>query len=273
MMAILVFYFVPISEVFAASWNLEKGKSQFIITNSFYQTEEFFDKTSNKKKQPEFTKFESDYLYEYGYNDYITIGFHPRLQRISQETSGKKLVDSGLSSLDAFARIGLIKKSNLLYKDDGFVFSLQPLLKLSPPNAKNKDFSVTSDQWDFEMRTLTGYSFKYFDNYHFVNAEMGYRLRDGEPSNEVFFDGTLGVRFRGTYMFLGQIFYTTSIQEDSNKSVSIANPLDYELTKVQFSVVKEINKKYSLQLGVFKNIDGENTGVGNGGLLSLWINF
>jgi len=271
---VAIFLLFPL-QGYAASWTLEEGKSQLIITNSFYHTKEFFDKTSNKQKQPKFTKFESDYLYEYGYNDKLTIGFHPRIQRISQDApSGRNLSDTGIASIDAFARVGVFNKSKIFHDDDALVLSIQPLVKLSPPNnSSNKNFSVTSDQSDFEIRSLAGYSFKYLDNYHFINAEIGYRLREGDPSNEIFFDGTLGVRFQDTYMFLGQIFYTSSIQENTNKGVSLSNPLDFELTKLQFSMVKEINKKYSLQLGIFKNIDGENTGVGNGGLVSLWINF
>ena len=70
-----------------------------------------------------------------------------------------------------------------------------------------------------------------------------------------------------------QGFSTFGVGPAGNAALQGGNPFNYDLIKVQGSVVKTITPKTSIQLGAFQDIWGRNIGKGSGGLLSLWYQF
>jgi ribosomal protein S19E (S16A) len=48
---------------------------------------------------------------------------------------------------------------------------------------------------------------------------------------------------------------------------------DYYTVKAQASLVRQVTKNTSVQLGVFKEVLGKNSGNGLGATVSLWYSF
>ncbi len=260
--------------VCAAAWGQEKGKSQVISTLTYFSSDNYFDNRGIERSQPKFTKFSTDALYEYGFNADLTFGFQPRFDVASQKlTIAGEVKNSGVSSIDFFLRFQLMDESEKFLDGDNWVISIQPKIVAPGFDSKNNALPITTEQWDAELRMLSGYSFRAFNNeYHYVNVEAGYRKRFERPSDEFFFDATLGFRYTEDWQLLGQVFYTKSL--DVGKSgLSLVSNRDYSLTKAQVSVIKRLSDKYSVQVGAFSHLRGKNTGTGEGMLLSIWADF
>ncbi len=262
------------NSVYAAAWGQEKGKSQLISTLTYFSSDDYFDNRGIERSQPEFTKFSTDTLYEYGFNSDLTFGFQPRFDVASQKlTTGGEVENSGLSSIDFFFRYQLMDELGKFFDGDNWVMSIQPKIVAPGVDSKNSTLPISSEQWDAELRMLSGYSFQAFnDEYHYVNVEVGYRKRFERPSDELFVDATLGFRYTEDWQLLGQVFYTKSLDVGKH-GLSLASSRDYSLTKAQVSVIKRLSDNYSVQVGAFSHLHGKNTGTGEGMLLSIWADF
>lgn len=246
-----------------AAWNHKEAKGIFINSLSYYSTKEFFDIEGKKQPQPKFSKYESQFYYEYGHADDVTLGINSRLQYLGQDSSGNSY---GIDNVEIFAR-------QRIYDDGEYVFSVQPLIKIPGIYQKNSRRFFGERQYDVELRLLGAKSFKAFDENHFVNLETAFRKREGSPSDEIRIDATLGMRARSDIMFLGQVFATFATKTQKSSTFLNVNSADYDAVKLQGSIVYELDKEKSLQFGLFQNIEGKNTGAGGGLIFSLWYNF
>lgn len=258
----------------AAAWLQEKGRSQLIVSTTFFKSDEFFDVQGNRNSQPEFTKLTYDFLYEYGLNDNWTIGVQPRYDQVRQLTAdGFVNQNSGLASIDFWARRKIAQRYNLLQQGDGAVLSAQSKLVLPGKESRRSTLPVSTNQIDAEFRVLAGYSFKAInDLYHYVNLEAAVKKRFETPSDEWALDLTLGTHVAQNWQILAQIFHTESL-DVGGSGLSLAATRDFSLTSGQLSVVRKFSDRYSMQVGVFDHLRGRNTGRGQGMLASLWIHF
>jgi hypothetical protein len=67
-----------------------------------------------------------------------------------------------------------------------------------------------------------------------------------------------------------QTFVTLRTSSPSNAAFTESASNDYNLVRLQLSAVYAFTPTISVQVGGFSDVDGKNTGEGNGALLALW---
>lgn len=178
-----------------------------------------------------------------------------------------------------------------IFSGDNVVFSLQPSIKTPCILYSNGFFTVAKNTMDFEVRALAGYGFKWSPDIdlgfvkrpfagqnHFINVETAYRKRHPQFSDQIKIDSTVGLRLNKDLLFMSHVFSTFSTGDEPVRGVIGNDGLfvekdDYYTVKAQASLVRQVTKNTSVQLGVFKEVLGTNSGNGLGATLSLWYSF
>jgi len=105
-------------------------------------------------------------------------------------------------------------------------------------------------------------------------ADVNYRFYFGEASDQLGYEGTLGVHLGERLDVMGQVFGTHNMQEGTFQSVF--NPLIQSgITMMTWSVsgIFKFNEHFSLRLSYFEDFYSENAGFGDTWSLSAWIMF
>ncbi len=255
------------SNAYSAAWLQKSGDWQVISNFNYYSTSSYFNSDGDSLPQKKFIKGEVNPYIEYGLTDKLTVGISPSFQYLLQNDSADKSQNNyGLADSEVFLR----KK---IWNDYSSVLSLQGLVKIPGPYSTGQIPTLGLKQYDVEARILYGKNL--LINYYkpYINLEVAYRKRMEEPSDEFRFDTSVGLNLTDNYMILGQVFNVYSLGDIGNQKFITVNSFDYSLSKVQLSAVKKLSERLSLQLGVYKNIWGRNTGKGGGILVSLWKKF
>ncbi len=247
---------------YSAAWLQDEGRLQLINNFTWYSTESFFNTNGDRLPQAEFTKLEYNPYAEYGLSKETTVGISTSFQSLSQGSQD----NSGLGDTEIFFR-------KQLFKDDWTVISYQPLIKIPGFYSETRQPLLGNKQIDVELRALYGTSFQFIEQYHYVNLELAYRRKFEKPQDEIRFDATLGFKPKPDILLLAQIFSIFSVDTANVASFQNANSTDFDLTKLQLSAVKDLSETMSVQLGIFRNLRGRNTGSGGGVLLSVWLKF
>jgi hypothetical protein len=245
----------------AAAWTSPEGETNIFNSFTYYETAHFLDQDGKSIPQAKFLQYTYNPYIEYGLENDLTLGASPLFEY--QTEKGDQ--SSAFYGSDIFFR----KK---LYEDGAQVFSLQPQITI--PGLYNGSAlpQIGAKVFANELRLLHGYGFAALDQNHFTDLEIAYNKRYG-ANDQVEFDATLGLRFTEDLLLLNQIFSTFSTQAVKTNRIAITGSNDYNLVKMQFSLVKEIFPDVSVQAGLSRNIWGENTGGGGSMIFSLWYKF
>lgn len=265
----LVLFFPCVA--FAGAWSPEAGSGQIITTLSYYSISNLTDYGSNVSTK-KFHKTELSLYTEIGITDSLTLGACPRFQ--AQSSSPETL--SG--------EIFLRKK---LWQNEHAVLSIQPLFQL-PGAYSTSSYSMLDDPnyAQAELRGLAGYSNSYHTIPFFWDGELAYRRALDGSSQEWHMDHSLGIKIFPRWMVMLQLFNTyrpEGITENaiitSSDGWGNTNTLQYPIfhsyfdTITQISVVHPLTNTISIQVGTFSHIVEGKEWLGNGVLVSLWMNF
>lgn len=256
---------------FAGAWTPEKGQGQVISTLSYYS----FPYTiidGNNVSTNAFQKTEFSIYGEIGVTDSVTLGVIPRFQ--SQSYAPETV------SGEIFIR-------KRFWQGEHTVFAVQPLLQL--PGAYNTADYTTLNDRDYmqgELRLLAGYGGSYHNTPFFFDSELAYRAAFNGSVEEWRIDNSFGIRFLPRWLALMQLFGTYRpdgiIVNASLPTVDTwgnAYIAQYPISRthfdntIQFSVVHPITNTLSLQAGAFSHLLDGKEWLGNGFLLSVWVNF
>lgn len=154
------------------------------------------------------------------------------------------------------------------------VWSIQGLVKL-PVDTSSATPPLGNEQTDVEGRLLVGRGFSVGYRGAFWNVEGAYRFRDEAPADEFRLDATLGFDLTPDWLVMGQFFGIKGLENGSPISRP-GNPTletDYDLYKMQLSVVWRIAPSVRFQVGYVRDLAGRNTGAGHGAIFALWLKF
>lgn len=251
----------------ASAWLQPKGKSQLFSTSSYYRSHEYADPAGYLWPQQRFTKWEQVLQWEYGIRNDVTYGIAPRLGYALQNGNGS-IGDLAFTGLELLRRQKLWQGANTILSTQASVIM---------PGVYNDSDSVLLGKrsTDFDMRLLLGQSIPDNGRYHYVNAELGYRLRSGDVGDEIRGELTFGYRVTDKWTLLQQMFLTFSAAgtREEMPSVVAVSPSDYNLAKLQLSAVYDVSETRSVQLGLTQDIWAQNTGQGTGVVFSVWYRF
>ena len=124
-----------------------------------------------------------------------------------------------------------------------------------------------SDGADLEARVLYGRDFfaKPFKVY--ATAEAGYRRRFGDAADQIRADVLLGIEPVKNLLLLTQVFSTVSLRNEDLEGA------DYDVVKVQPSLVWSFSRRWSLQAGVTHEAAGRNLLRGDAFFVGFWTVF
>ncbi len=244
----------------AGAWLVEKGRQHHYNALHYYETSVFTNDQGVSNSTDLYRKYESINLFEYGFSDSITLG--AKYGYIYASQSGN--TDKGLTDPELLARIQL-------WKDQKSIFSLQPTIKI-PLSESKKDRPFSTGEFDTEIRLLWATSISE-KRKPFINVEAAYNIRGGSSNpDEVKIDATGGIYLSTELMAVAQLFSTISAGHEAI-SITNRNPSDFYTQKLEFSLVRQIKKNTSIQLGIYGETFNENSSRGSGAFISFWSKF
>jgi hypothetical protein len=296
---ILTILFIP-NFSYASAWLQAKGMGQIINTTSLYLSNSYYDHQGDKQDSGvNFRKGEFSTFAEYGMTDDWTLGGNLSLQ----DWNFKKKTDLSQTIFD-FRQCGLASQNNVenehvsivemelfarkkLWQQDNFILSIQPLIKSPCMVISGGGPQFVNNTADVELRTLAGYGFKWDNDdmripfagqQHFVDFELAYRKRGGQFADQLKLDSTLGLRASKKVLFLAQIFSTISVGDEPVRGVIGNNQLYLEKdsfysVKAQISGITKLKDNRAVQISLFSEVLGKNSGQGNGVSFSIWYGF
>jgi len=241
----------------AGAWVGEKGKGYVKLGYADY------DSNTYRGDDPSFESFkgQNTSLYaEHGLgNDFALYG------SLLYQSYDQVDAITGTSSASGFSdtEIGL----RYQWQADPFVLSTSFLVKT--PFLYEKEDGLGNGQEDYEVKVLLG---RGLDEYGYVGAEFGYRLRSGEPSDEYRYLIEYGFNINKNMYFRTKLDGILSAKNSdvTNTAISgnLSNPLEFDSGKVELTTGWNFNKNSSLQgfgleLTYTREIYGNNILEGN----------
>jgi hypothetical protein len=257
------------SDAAAGPWTPARGHGQVIVGWTFYETHDEFSRDGDRQPfqfDGAFRKSELNPYFETGLTDRLALV--GSLFASSQEfgNSFGRLDNAGLGDME----LGL--RYRLTDMDRAVGVAVQGLAKLAA-GGTGGTIALTNGQTDLEGRVALGGSLGRSSHPPFWNVDAGYRFRSSRPADEIRVDAALGAYVRPRVMLLGQVATITGMRNASGSSVHLNPTLapDYDLYRVQGSVVVQVAPRVRVQGGAFAHAWGRNTGAGSGVLASVWL--
>lgn len=241
----------------AGAWVPEKGNGYIKLGYAD------FTSTGFRGNNPNFESFdgENTSLYvEHGLGNKFAV-FGSLLYQ-SYEQSDTEL---GLTSASGFGDAEIGVRYN--WVDEPFVLSTSLLLKT--PFLYDEDDGLGNDQEDYEFKVLLG---KGLNKYGYVGAEIGYRLRSGEPSDEYRYLFEYGFNLnKNVYLRAKLDGILSADNSDSLETLNednLSNPLEFDSGKVELATGWNFDKNsslkgYGLEFTYTREIYGSNILEGN----------
>ncbi len=253
--------------VMAGAWTLEPGTGQVIVTLESKLATEEFDGGGDRVPRARYAKTELSAYAEYGLAEGLTVLFSPHLETVNDSSTwGGARTGLGYTEIGArarFVRFGAEKPGIW----QGSVVSMQGSVRIPGSVVDNDPLLVGSDVFEIDARLLFGTSLMLGTSSAFLNAEAGYRWRDGDPPSELRGDLTFGVRPRPDWLALAQVFQVTTVGGGSGGFRAGS------YTRVQLSAVHDLDDRWSVQLGANTVVAGRRALAENGVLLAVWRRF
>ncbi len=256
----------PIS-AHAGAWTQKRGEKQLITSISINKATRYFDAQGQKRAQLPYIKQELTSYSEYGLYDDVTLGMQLRFARASQETATGKNSASNIGDSDFFVR-------KRVWKNDFSVVSVQPSITIPSFDSPHTTPKIGADHPAYGLRSSYGRSFKLLNKWHYADVTGGYIHRVGKPDDQLVLDSTLGFNLTEHWQIIPQLFLTKNRHKikGGNAFTQSASD-DYDLAQAQLSVQYNWKDVGGVQLGVFNNVHGKNTGNSTGILISYIRNF
>ena len=241
----------------AGAFLMEEGYGQFIGGIGFSEGTRRFDGGGQAMPTPAYRKILASGYLEYGWRSWLTLVAAPTLARENGVAANQVTGSDG----SAFgARL-------LLYGRPGQVVSLQALVQ--PPLGGDRATQLATGgarALATDIRVQFGKSLALGAWPAFVDVAPGVRLRADPFPNEARLDFAFGFRPVPRLMFLLQDF--SSLAPTRGPAVQRT-----AYSKVQGSLVYDLTRRWSVQLGVLRTITGRNAVRETGPLAALWVRF
>ena len=234
---------------------MNEGYGQFITGIGFSEGSRRFDSGGVARPTPAYRKITASGYLEYGWRPWLTLVAAPTLARQNGVAANQVTGSDG----SAFgARL-------LLYGRPGLVVSLQALVQ--PPLGGDRASQLASGggrALATDVRLQFGRGFALGTWPAFVDIAPGGRLRADPFPSEARLDVAFGLRPIPTVMFLLQDFSSFA----PSRGVAVQRTF---YSKVQGSLVYDISRRWSVQLGGFRTITGRNAVREMGPLIAVWV--
>ena len=247
------------TQAHAGAWTFEAGHGQVVSTMTLSSANEVFDRSRNLQPAPRYNKFEFQALFEYGVYDWFTLIVMPGLQHIDIAAPVNARRD-GLGFTEFGGRYRI-------WRGENWVLSAQATVRIPGTFDAGNPAAIGNNGFENDIRLLFGYSFMIGGAQAFIDLQGGQRFRSGDQPSEFRLDATFGVRPAPQWLVLAQVFNVVA--------EGASPPLfpSYDYSKLQLSVIYDLNRQWSLQAGGFSTFHGRNALQENGLLAGAWYRF
>lgn len=246
-----------------AAWPQPRGEALIITTLSDYRADARFDAAGLRAPAAAYRKQELSIYGVYGVTQSLSLGAQPTFTRLYARPipGATRQTTNALSHIELFAR-------QRVWAGDDWVLSVQGLIKLPAAKAVEREPLIEASNRDTEARLLFGQSGRLFGREHFSVAEAGWRARSNGASDQLRTGLTYGIRPWPRWQLIAQNFSTLSTRRNGNP-----DPFNFDLHKAQLSILRDLPRGFSVQLGGYSEYAGRNIGAGDALFVALWSRF
>lgn len=239
----------------ASPWARVDGELLIISQTKYF----YADLTSQDPRGARFESIDSDTHIEFGLTDNITIG-GKAIYSTSWLTNIRGTVsDGGFSEIEGYAQYQIART-------DRHAASVK--LSAGKPAAFQPSVREGTDEGaDVELAALYGRNVIFEPVKIFAAAEAGYRKRFGDAADVMRGHATIGVEPDAHWVFLVESFSTLSLRNEDFGGA------DYDIVKIQPSVVYKFNRRWAVQAGMNEEVAGRNLALGRTYFIGLWSAF
>ena len=245
---------------YGGAWVAKRGEMYNKFGVSYFSAHEGFDEQGRKddfEYSGEYEDINLNYYAEYGFTGKCTLITSLYYKYLKYEDDNLEVETYGIGDID----LGI--KMNLFEGNEGIV-SIQGLIKV--PEAYDEDHMVAlgNGQYDGELRLLYGRSLRpAMPGY--CNFEIGYRIRDEEPADELRYLIEFGVDFPRDLYGRIKLDGIMGMENESNDESGTGNPSatkSYDLGKLDMTLGCKISSNWFVEIGYAPLLYGENTAFG-----------
>jgi len=253
------------TQAHAGAWVLDKGKGYTKVGITDYSADEFFG------DNPDLGEFEGQSISFYGelglgnnWGVYVSTLY----QDIEQtDASGASLQNDGFSDFE----VGVKYQWQL----EPFVLSTSFAAKLPYLYDEDDALPLGNGQEDYEARILIG---KSLNQYGYVGVELGYRLRSGDPSDEIRYLLEYGISLNDNLYFRAKLDGIESANNASNNivnGVNLSRQLEFDVGKLEltagwnFGEPSEGGARWGAEITYNEDLFGDQALEGSGVQLAL----
>jgi len=244
----------------AAAFTLDPGELKVFVSGLASAGDRYFDGRGKLRSRGDYRKYNLQAFAEYGLRDGFTVFGSTELQKIrAEDRSTDRRKGLGRSEIGARAR---------LWTDGVWIVSVQGSAVIAGAK-KSKDLAVigeTDDQID--GRALVARSFELFGRPAFIDVEAGYRIRGGDPADEIRLDATFGIRPTPRLLLLAQSF-----NQIGTKRWSGPYRLKQRIHKLQAAALLDLTDRPQLVAAAFFSPEGRDSLDEKGATLGLGFRF
>jgi protein XagA len=245
---------------FAGAWTAKKNAFYEKFAFNYYYSDDTFDKTGSRHGTPDNGKFT-----DYDISNYLEYGLLDNLTLINSLTYKWLYNDNDLAFSKGYGLgdVDLGVRYRLMDSDRIGIVSTQLIVKIPGAYDKKDPLPLGNGQLDAEFRVLYGRSL-YPLIPAYGNVELGYRWRDGEPSDEFRYLIEFGIDI--TKELYGRIKLDGTLSLDNGNHLdSGGNPTttnNFDLGKLDIAMGYKITPAWGVELSYRPDIYGQNTAAG-----------
>ncbi len=246
---------------FAGALLLPEGEGQLIATTTFADASKAYDAQGRLITTPSYRKFEARSYLEYGAADWVTLVAEGEAMDF-RGSSAQPWSAAEPSPQYRGLGLGAIGGRLRLFEIGAVYFSLEGSLRAASRTAQTFLDMKAGAQVDLRVQAFRALEFWGFPG--FLDAQLGYRTR-GQNGDEARVDLTWGLRARENVMVLAQSFTAISPWPGGANG--------FAAQKFQLSGVYDLNRTFSVQLGICVAPVGFNSPAERAIVSALWARF
>ncbi len=248
--AVFIIAALPITQPSHASpWSRDNGELMIISRADYFRSDIDNISVGGVDVDGKFERIESNNYLEYGVTSSLTLGGKV-FYGTSWLTRGTSIESaSGFTELEVFAQ-------QQVFRDGRNAGAVKVAVGIPSGFESGARTALQSDGADVEISLLYGRSLTFEPIRTFAAAEMGVRKRFSDSADQLRFLTTIGVEPDERWTFL---FDTYSVKSLRNETPGGA---DFDVVKIQPSVVWRASRRFSIQAGLSEEIAGRNLDLG-----------
>ncbi|GJL94825.1 MAG: hypothetical protein DHS20C05_12300 [Hyphococcus sp.] len=244
----------------ASPWPQPHKRFLLISRTDYFNADLGKINTINGLVEGRFQKTSADLYLEYGLTQKITLGGKIIYSQNWLSRGNNVERANGFSEIEIFGQYNLLQTTRGSGSVKVAITKPSDFQSGQRPGLQSRGYDVTAS-------VLYGHNISTDPVKIFATIETGFKKRFSDSSDQIEGQATLGIEPSDKWLFLLDTFATKSLK---NEKLAGA---DFDIVKVQPSIVWRPNKRWSLQAGVTQEIAGRNLSLGRTFFFSLWSAF